>query len=132
MYICDNSHDFSYNGLIHCSHTQTRHIMINQRLRIISFYLQAIDDVNTLEADLNNYRSKLESVLQTEVLSKNRESDWERELMESAQRLQEADTKVGGLERMLQERESLSQLLTAERDEAREILANREMEKIVS
>ena len=65
-------------------------------------------------------------------MHKRRESDWERELVESAQKLQEADTKVLGLERMQRERERMSQLLTAERDEAREILANREMEKIVS
>ena len=65
-------------------------------------------------------------------MHKRRESDWERERVESAQKLQEADTKVLGLERMQRERERMSQLLTAERDEAREILANREMEKIVS
>ena len=92
---------------------------------ILLYCLQAIYDVNTLEADLNNHRSKLESMLQTEVWYKERESDRERERLESTQKLQEADTKVGGLERM-------NQLLTAERDEAREILANRETEKIVS
>ena len=95
-------------------------------------YIQAIDDVNTLEADLNDNRSKLESILQREVMHKRRESDWERERVESAQKLQEADTKVLGLERMQRERERMSQLLATERDEAREILANREMEKIVS
>ena len=61
-----------------------------------------------------------------------RESEWEVERVRFLQRLQEADTKVGGLERLLEARLGACELLTVERDEAREILENREREKMVS
>ena len=60
-----------------------------------------------------------------------RSGDWERERVSLLQRLQEAETKVSGLERMLAERGREVDALAEEREENREILASREKEKLV-
>ncbi|KAI6658970.1 hypothetical protein LOD99_14646 [Oopsacas minuta] len=91
---------------------------------------QAVDDANTMENDLSVSRREIESLLQKQVNINNKESEWKRDRIMLVQKLQEADTKVIGLERILQERDERSILLSTERDEAREILASREKEKI--
>ena len=112
-------------------------LRINESSFILFFNLlflliQAIEDAAVLRKELQVSRQELEHLVQRGSDSSSREREWEMERVTFGQKLQEADTKVGGLERLLEERLKACELLTAERDETREILGNREREKIVS